>query len=84
LAGAFGNLENNSLIGPARFNVDVGIVRSFSIGGERRVQFRAEAFNVFNRVNLSNPVSALNSPNFGLITTAADPRIIQWALKYTF
>jgi len=30
------------------------------------------------------PVSALNSPNFGLITSAADPRIIQLALKYTF
>jgi len=82
--GAFGNLVNNSLIGPGRFNVDVGLVRSLRIGGERQVQFRAEAFNVLNRVNVSNPVSALNSPNFGLITSAADPRIIQLALKYTF
>jgi hypothetical protein len=39
---------------------------------------------VFNRVNLNNPVSALNSPNFGLITMASDPRIMQLALKYTF
>jgi hypothetical protein len=39
---------------------------------------------VFNRVNLGTPVSTLNSPNFGLITTAADARIIQLALKYTF
>jgi hypothetical protein len=82
--GAFGNLANNSLIGPGRFNVDMGLVRGFRIGGERQVQFRAEAFNVFNRVNLSNPVSALNSPNFGLITSAGDARIIQLALKYTF
>jgi hypothetical protein len=29
-------------------------------------------------------VSALNSPNFGLITSASDARIIQFALKYTF
>ena len=35
-------------------------------------------------VQLNTPVSALNSPNFGLITSAADPRIIQLALKYTF
>jgi hypothetical protein len=83
-AGQFGNLVNNSLIGPARFNVDMGLVRSFRVGGERAIQFRAEAFNVFNRVNLGNPVSALNSPNFGLITTASDARIIQLALKYTF
>ena len=83
-AGGFGNLVNYSLIGPARFNVDMGLVRSFRIGGERQVQFRVEAFNVLNRVNLNNPVSALNNPNFGLITSAADARIIQLALKYTF
>jgi hypothetical protein len=82
--GVFGNLVNNSLIGPGRFNVDMGLVRSFKFGGERMIQFRAEAFNVFNRVNLGNPVSALNSSNFGLITSASDPRIIQLALKYAF
>ena len=83
-AGGYGSLVNNSLIGPGRFNVDMGVVRSIRVGGERQVQFRAEAFNVFNRVNVNNPVSALNSPNFGLITSAADARIIQLALKYTF
>jgi hypothetical protein len=83
-AGTYGDLENNSLVGPGRVNVDMGITRSFRVVGEQQVQFRAEVFNVFNRVNYSNPVSALNSPNFGLITSAADPRIIQLALKYTF
>jgi hypothetical protein len=48
------------------------------------VQFRAEIFNVLNRVQLNNPLSALNSPNFGLITSAVDPRIVQLALKYMF
>jgi hypothetical protein len=60
------------------------VTRSFRVGGERQVQFRMEAFNVLNRVHLSNPVSALNHNNFGLITSAGDPRIIQLALKYTF
>jgi hypothetical protein len=83
-AGQFGNLKNNSLIGPGRFNVDMGLTRSFRVGGERQIQFRAEVFNVFNRVQLSNPVSALNNGNFGLITSAGDPRIIQLALKYVF
>jgi hypothetical protein len=83
-AGTFGDLENNSLVGPSRFNVDMGLVRSFRIGGTHQVQFRAEAFNVFNRVHLNNPVSALNNSNFGLITSAADPRIVQLALKYIF
>jgi hypothetical protein len=83
-AGTFGDLENNSLVGPRRFNVDVGVTRSFRVGGERQVQLRMEAFNVLNRVHLNNPVSALNNGNFGLITSAGDPRIIQLALKYTF
>jgi hypothetical protein len=83
--GEFGSLKNNSLIGPARFNVDMGVTRSFPLGGQRQqLQFRGEIFNVFNRVQLSNPVSALNNGNFGLITSAGDPRIIQLALKYTF
>ena len=84
VAGTFGDLENNSLIGPGRFNVDVGVTRAFRVGGERQIQFRMEAFNVLNRVHLNNPVSALNNGNFGLITSAGDPRIIQLALKYTF
>ena len=83
-AGAFGDLENNSLVGPSRFNVDMGLTRSFRVGGQHQVQFRAEAFNVLNRVHLNNPVSALNNPNFGVITSAGDSRIIQLALKYTF
>jgi hypothetical protein len=82
--GTFGDLENNSLVGPRRFNVDMGLTRSFRIVGAQQIQFRAEAFNVLNRVRLNNPVSALNNPNFGLITSAADPRIIQLALRYTF
>lgn len=39
---------------------------------------------MFNRVQLNNPVNALNNPNFGRIISAGDPRIVQLALKYTF
>ena len=81
--GEFGDLKNNSLIGPSRFNVDMGITRSFPMGGHQ-LQFRAEAFNVLNRVLLNNPVSVLNNGTFGMITSAADARVIQLALKYTF
>ena len=55
-----------------------------------QAEFRAEAFNVPNRVNLYNPVATLNSANFGVPVTPNtrgtrnDPRILQFALKYSF
>jgi hypothetical protein len=59
-------------------------VRSFHTG-ERQVQFRAEVFNVLNRVQLDRPVTVLTSPDFGVFTsTAADARIVQLAVKYVF
>jgi len=83
--GGYGNTEVFSLAGPRWFNVDMGLTRSFRVGGERQMQFRAEVFNLLNRVHKDVPVFLLNSPDFGLITsTAGDPRILQLALKYVF
>jgi hypothetical protein len=61
----------------------MGVTRSFRFGGTQ-LQFRGEVFNLLNRIHYDDPVSALNNGNFGLITSAGDPRIIQLALKYTF
>jgi hypothetical protein len=83
--GTYGNLAVFSLVGPEWFNVDMGVTRSFRLAGEQQLQFRAEIFNLLNRVHLDIPVFLLNSPDFGLITsTAGDPRILQLALKYVF
>ena len=54
----------NGFIGPAAFNVDMGITRSFRTGGTRELQFRAELFNLLNSVQKLVPVATLNSPNF--------------------
>jgi hypothetical protein len=83
-AGAYGTMPIDALRGPGRWNVDMGLTRSFGVG-TGQVQFRFEAFNVFNHVNPSNPVSVLNNANFGQVTsTATDQRILQLALKYVF
>jgi hypothetical protein len=82
--GEFGNTPIHAYEGPGTFNVDMGLTRSFRIGGERQIQLRAEVFNLLNNVQLNNPVSSLNNSNFGIITSANDPRIVQLALKYVF
>jgi hypothetical protein len=48
------------------------------------LQFRAEFFNVLNITNFNNPVTTLGSANFGFITSARDPRIIQFGAKFNF
>jgi hypothetical protein len=83
----FGNVQKGSLRGPAQTVWNVALVRNFRVAGERTVQFRAEYFNVlnhtvFNNPNISNPISS--STSFGTITSAGDPRIAQFALKYVF
>ena len=83
-AGTYGDLKENSLVGPGTFNVDMGLSRSFKAGKEREFQFRAEIFNLLNHTQLQNPVTALTASNFGFITAAYDPRIIQLAVKFGF
>jgi hypothetical protein len=86
--GSFGDVGRNTGVGPASTNVDIGMFKSFvNPKGERwgRLQFRAEVFNLLNNVNLGQPITTLNAgANFGRITTAASPRIVQFGLKYLF
>ncbi len=83
--GRYGNSEKNLLSGPAQLNTDLALMKNFLIS-ERygRLQFRTEFFNAFNQVRLGNPDANLSSPTFGRIFSAADPRLIQVGLKYTF
>jgi hypothetical protein len=81
-AGQFGNEGRNSVDGPAYGSLDASLDKSFVISEGSRVQFRAEAFNVTNHVNMIPPVFDINSPAFGQITEAQAPRVLQFALKF--
>ena len=82
--GTYGKMGASSIRGPRSTQIDMGLTRSFPINERHSIQFRWEAFNVPNLVNLRNPVSARNNVNFGKILDAGDPRIMQVALKYVF
>jgi hypothetical protein len=62
----------------------MGIAKHFSIKERWGLQFRAEFFNVSNRVNLNGPATSVNGAGFGAIRSARDPRIGQIALKLSF
>jgi hypothetical protein len=82
--GSFGNAGRGTILGPGAWNFDVALSRSFPVTEHQKVDFRAEAFNLFNHARFGNPSTAMNSATYGQITTARDPRIMQFALKYSF
>ena len=69
---------------PGSIRIDMGLTRTFQIREGQSVEFRAEAFNLPNHVNPGNPSTTLTNTDFGTIRSAADPRIMQLALKYLF
>lgn len=86
--GTYGDTPRNFLNGPGYSDIDLALSKSFGIPFKMtegaRLQFRAESFNLANRVNFSNPNATISSKSAGTITSASDPRILQFALKYIF
>jgi hypothetical protein len=85
LPGTYGNQRRNSFTGPGLRNVDPSLVRSFRFANTHRIEARVEAYNAFNWFRWNNPSTNFSAPaTFGRITSALDPRIMQFALKYQF
>ncbi|HTR26101.1 MAG TPA: TonB-dependent receptor [Terriglobales bacterium] len=82
--GEDGNLSRNAFRGPAFKDVDLSVVKTTGISDRVKVEFRADAFNIFNRVNLYNPIGDMSSPQFGISPAAFDPRQFQVGLKIMF
>jgi hypothetical protein len=93
-AGTLGNLGRNTLIGPSVFNMDVSLQREFPLGNGRRLQFRAEFFNVTNHPTFRTPATGSSVVFTGLgrfnptawryTATATTARQTQFALRFSF
>lgn len=81
----FGNAGRNSLRGPSLYNFDWSLSKHFPVTERTDLQFRWEAFNVFNHTNLGSPNSNVDDGSAGGIFGIASPmRNMQFALKLTF
>ena len=85
-SGTNGNLGKNTFTGPSFRTVDLSLFKAFRLpmSEESSLQFRAEVFNLLNRVNLFLPIVDLSRPDFGTSIDAFDAREIQFALKVLF
>jgi hypothetical protein len=95
--GADGNVSRNAIFGPGNRDIDLGLFRTVDVWENMKFQFRAEATNAFNFVNLATPstsnpqtinpttgVVTAASSSFGKITSAGTPRQIQIGARLTF
>lgn len=83
--GVISNAGRNLVRAPGRTNFDFMMARNFRMPWEgHEIQFRFESFNFTNTANFGSPNASVGSPAAGKITQAADPRRIQFALKYVF
>lgn len=82
--GTEGNELRNRFRGPGYANTDLSVLKSFPIFDFSHLEFRADAFNLFNRPNLTTLQSDLSNGNFGKATSAFNARYIQIAARLTF
>jgi hypothetical protein len=84
----FGDVGRNSLLGPALANVDFALMKTTKLSEKVSLQFRAEAYNLFNRPNRTRPNFILeNAGGFGFADLGevdSNPRRIRLALKLIF
>jgi hypothetical protein len=84
-AFTYGNAGRNSVYGPPLQTLDFALARTFRFTERANFQFRAEAFNALNKVNLGTPNRFVNTPQFGTITMAMTPgREIQLSGRISF
>lgn len=82
--GSFGNAGRNILDGPGFQNFNASLVKNTRLREGMDLQFRAEAFNLFNHPNFDLPDNFFGSPTFGQILSAQSPRHIQFGVKLLF
>jgi Carboxypeptidase regulatory-like domain len=85
--GQLGNAPRRFFYGPGISNFDMTLVKVLRVAESKSLEFRLEAFNVFNHAQFYGPASVdgeVNDPHFGEVVSAAPPRLAQLAMKFTF
>jgi hypothetical protein len=85
--GMPGNASRRYFHGPGMQNFDMALLKNLPLTESKSVQFRLEAFNVFNHAQFFGPQAVdgnISSATFGRVVSAAAPRLVQAGVKFTF
>ena len=85
--GTPGSASRRFFHGPGAVNVDLALLKSVHLNDRMVMQFRLEAFNVFNHAQFFGPVAVdggITTPLFGHVVNADAPRLMQVAVKFSF
>jgi len=85
--GQAGNARRRFFSGPGINNYDFALLKDVPLTESKALQFRMEAFNVFNHAQFYGPASVdgnINGSTFGQVVSAAAPRLMQFAVKFSF
>jgi hypothetical protein len=80
----YGNAGRNSLLGPGYASFDMSLLRRFTLPERATLTIEAQSFNLFNRPNFSLPAAFAGQSNYGVISSANDPRELQLAARLSF
>ena len=80
----YGTSGRSVITGPGQIGIDLSVTKDFAYREKWRLQFRSEFFNAVNHPNWVPPGKLLGTSTLGVITSALDPRIIQFGLKLLF
>lgn len=85
--GTPGTAKRRFFYGPGADNFDIAVAKNLPLTGSKSLLFRVEAFNVFNHTQFNGPTAVdgdIGSSTFGQVISAAPPRILQGAIKFSF
>ena len=82
--GQFGNVPPEFFSGPGTLNSDAALIKDTKIHESMSLQLRAEAFNVFNHAQFGGPDGTYTDSQFGYVTSANAPRLMQGGVKFVF
>ena len=87
ILGQLGNVPRRFFFGPGINDFDMTLSKTLKLTESKSLEFRAEAFNLFNHAQFYGPASVdgeVNDPHFGQVVGAASPRLMQIAAKFEF